>query len=106
VVDLFPPGRHDPHGMHGAIIERLRRSDEPYDLPADEPLTLASYEAGSTVEAYLEHLAVGADLPDMPLFLRREQYVHVPLEVTYEAAYRAMPAIWREVLESPTAASE
>src|SRR5262249_35501184 len=31
VVDLFPPSLHDPHGMHGAIRQRLEDSDEPYD---------------------------------------------------------------------------
>src|SRR5690606_7954058 len=46
LVDLFPPTAHDPYGMHGAIRQRLEKSDEPYDLPAEEPLTLASYAAG------------------------------------------------------------
>jgi hypothetical protein len=99
LVDLFPPGRHDPHGMHGFIRQRLEQSDEPYDLPADEPLTLASYAAGPQVEVYLEHVAVGAALPEMPLFLRPDRYINVPLEPTYQAAYHGMPAFWREVLE-------
>ena len=99
VVDLFPPGTHDPQGMHGVICQRLEQSDEPYDLPADEPLTLAAYAAGPRVEVYLDHLAVGATLPPMPLFLRPDRYVEVPLEETYQAAYRGMPAFWRDVLE-------
>jgi hypothetical protein len=99
VVDLFPPGRHDPYGIHGVILQRLEQSDEPYDLPAEEPLTLAAYAAGPQVDVYLEHLAVGAALPDMPLFLRPDRYISVPLESTYQAAYRGMPAFWREVLE-------
>ena len=99
VVDLFPPGTHDPHGMHGAIRQGLYQSDEPYDLPADEPFTLAAYTAGPKVEIYLEHSAVGTSLPEMPLFLRPDRYVNVPLEATYQAAYRGMPAFWRDVLE-------
>jgi hypothetical protein len=99
LVDLFPPGRHDPHGMHGVIRQRLDQSDEPYELPAEEPLTLASYAAGPEVEIYLEHVAVSAVLPEMPLFLHRERYINVPLESTYQAAYRGVPAFWREVLE-------
>jgi hypothetical protein len=100
VVDFLPPGPHDPQGMHGVILQRLEQSDEPYDLPSEAPLTLASYEAaGVRVEVYLEHLAVGAVLPDMPLFLRPDRYVNVPLEATYAAAYRGMPAFWRDVLE-------
>ena len=87
--------------MHGVICQRLEQSDEPYDLPAEEPLTLAGYAAGPQVDVYLEHLAVGAALPEMPLFLRPDRYVEVPLEATYQAAYRGMPAFWREVLDQP-----
>jgi hypothetical protein len=99
VVDLFPPGPHDPYGIHGVIQQRLRESDEPYDLPADEPLTLVSYASGPKIEAYLEHLAVGVALPEMPLFLRPDRYVNAPLEPTYAAASDGMPAFWRDVLE-------
>lgn len=64
-----------------------------------EPLTLASYTAGLPVKAYLEHLALGGVLPNMPLFLHSDRYVSVPLEATYDAAYRGVPAFWRDVLE-------
>ncbi|MBV9124142.1 MAG: DUF4058 family protein [Planctomycetes bacterium] len=102
LVDLFPPGPHDPKGLHGVLLRELEDSDERYDLPADEPLTLASYVADMPgVDAYTEHRAVGAALPEMPLFLNPERYVNVPLESTYQAAYRGMPAFWREVLERP-----
>ena len=53
---------------------------------------MASYAAGLPVEVYLEHVAVGAALPEMPLFLRPDRYVNVPLEPTYQAAYRGL--IW------------
>ena len=99
LVDLLPPGPYDPQGMHGRVYQRLEQSDEPYDLPAGEPLTLASYAAGPQIEVYLEHLAVGAILPEMPLFLRQDRYINVPLEATYQEAYRGMPAFWRNVLE-------
>lgn len=100
LVDLFPPGPHDPHGMHGEILRRLEHSGEDYDLPADEPLTLAGYAAGPQVDVYLEHVAPGATaLPDMPLFLRPDRYINVPLESTYQEAYRGVPAFWRRVLE-------
>lgn len=105
MIDLFPPGPHDPNGMHAAIQQRLQRLDEPcdYDLPANEPLTLASYAAGAQVEVYLEHLAVGAALAEMPLFLRPDRYVNAPLEETYASAWRGMPEFWRNVLEGRTA---
>jgi hypothetical protein len=99
LVDLFPPGLHDPSGIHGSICQSLDEAGEPYALPTDAPLTLASYAAGSVVDIYFEHLAVGSILAEMPLFLRPDRYVNVPLESTYQASYRSMPAFWRDVLE-------
>lgn len=99
LVDLFPPGRHDPQGMHGATQQRLNSFEDLYDLPADEPLTLASYLAGPRVDVYLQHVAVSAVLPEMPLFLRPDRYINVPLETTYQNAYRGVPDFWRDVLE-------
>jgi hypothetical protein len=99
VIDLFPAGSRDPYGIHGLIWQRLEQSDRPYDLPHDEPLTLVSYAAGPGIEVYLEHRAVGAPLPEMPLFLHPERYINVPLESTYQEAFRGMPTFWRNVLE-------
>jgi hypothetical protein len=89
--------------MHGVIQSFLDDSAEGYDLPPLEPLTLASYAAGTTVEIYLEHLAPGTLLAEMPLFLTPDRYVGAPLESTYASAYRGMPAFWRRVLEAPPA---
>lgn len=99
VIDLFPPGAYDPHGIHTAIRQRPEDTDATFPPPAGEPLTLAAYAAGPKVKAYLEQLAVGGALPEMPLFLQPDRYVNVPLAATYDAAYRGMPAFWREVLE-------
>ena len=101
LIDLIPPGPHDRAGLHGVILQRLEDSDELDDLPRTEPLTLARYVAEPPVEIYLEHVAVGDVLPDMPLFLTPDRYVNVPLEATYQAAYRGMPEFWRAVLEEP-----
>ena len=95
----WPPGPYDPQGLHGAL-RKFRGDPEPYDLPADEPLTLAAYETGGSYVAYVEHVAQGAPLPEMPLFFRRGRYINVPLERTYAAAYEGMPAFWRDVLEA------
>lgn len=97
VVDLYPPGPHDPQGIHAAIWESFDPED--YVLPEDRPLTLAAYVAGPLPEAYLEHVAVGDTLSEMPLFLRPDAYVNVPLEAAYQTAYRGVPAYWRGVVE-------
>jgi hypothetical protein len=99
LVNIFPPGPHDPSGIHGSILQCLEQYGEPYALPADAPLTLASYVAGPQVEIYLEHPAVGAPRAEMPLFLRPDRYVNVPHESTYQSAYGDMPAFWRDVIE-------
>jgi hypothetical protein len=69
LVDLFPPGTFDPGGMHQAIWSQFCRSD--WRQPEDKPLTLAAYTGGLLPEAYVEPVAVGTVLPDMPLFFRR-----------------------------------
>ena len=97
VADLFPPGKHDPRGIHGAIW--MRYCADEYIVPSDQPLTLVSYRADGVVEAYVEHMTVGDPLIDMPLFLDTDFYVNIPLEATYQAAYRGVPAFWRDVLE-------
>lgn len=98
VLDLFPPGKNDPAGFPGAIWQRLEKTDQVYDLPTDESSTLASFVAGSAVDIYLEHPQVGDILADMPLFLRPDLFVDLPLEATYQEAFRSMPEIFRETL--------
>lgn len=96
VVDLFPPRRFDPTGLHGAIWEQFNR---PYVPPADKPLTAAAYVAAQAVTCYAEPLAVADPLPDLPLFLTPARYVNVPLEATYLAAYADVPQRWKDVIE-------
>ena len=103
VIDLFPPGRCDPSGIHGVIWESL--TNEPWQALQDRPLTLASYCARVPITAYIEPLSVGRTLPDMPLFLTPDHYVYVPLEETYMAAWRGVPQRWRRVIEQHRAPS-
>ena len=73
VIDLFPPGRRDPQGIHKAIWDEFE--EEELDRPTDKPLTLAAYDAGPPQVAYVEWVAVGDMLPEMPIFLKPEIYV-------------------------------
>jgi hypothetical protein len=93
VIDLHPPGPHDPHGLHTAFW-----GGAPHVTP-EQPLSLAAYRADDVPTAYFEPVALGAPLPDMPLFLTPDHYVNAPLETTYQAAYRGVPARWRRVIE-------
>ncbi len=98
LIDLLPPSPNDPNGMHGAVWERFE-PDRPYELPDEQPLTLAAYAAANPPVAYLDHLAVGQTLPEMPLFLIADGFIRLPLQATYDAAYQGMPEFWREVIE-------
>ncbi len=98
ILDLFPPTPRDPDGIHRLIWSYM--TTDRFERPADEPLTAAAYVGGPRRRAFVESLAVGRPLPDMPLFLEPEVYVAVPLERTYQTAVEGVPARWREVLES------
>jgi len=96
LIDLHPPGRRDPHGLHGAIWDEL--NGEGYVAPTDRPLTLAAYNAGEVKTAYVEPTAVGLPLLEMPLFITPEGYINVPLEATYQAAFAGVPRFYRNLL--------
>lgn len=103
ILDLHPPGRRDPHGIHAAIWEEITGQDS--TMPSDKPLTLAAYESDLTVRFYVQPAAVGDTLTEMPLFLEPGAYVPVPLEATYNTAFAVMPRRWRSVLEGPSGAA-
>ncbi len=101
IVDLFPPSKRDPEGIHKVIWDRVR--DEPFALPADKRLTVAAYAVGTEIVGYVEPVAVGDSLPDMPIFLTADRYVPCPLEATYQTAWEQFPAPLRGPLEAPPA---
>jgi hypothetical protein len=98
VIDLFPPIKEDPRGVHEAIWNEIEVDD--FDMPADKPLVLAAFEAGLSPVAYVEPIAVGDSLLDMPIFLEEDYYVPAPLEATYQTAWRHFPAALKGLLES------
>ena len=104
VVDPFPAGPQDPQTLHKLIWDEF---DEgvPFELPADEPLLLASYRAAAPFvefapEAFIEPLGVGADLPEMPVWLDSDLYVNLPLDQTYRAAWDVCPLDFRNLVEN------
>ncbi len=101
VIDLFPPTPRDPQGIHPLIWDEFH--DEPFELPADKPLTIAAYSAGLPRTAYVEPVAAGDDLPSaMPLFLTPETYVPAPLEITYQTTWSKIPEPVRELILGPS----
>jgi hypothetical protein len=90
LVDLFPPGRYDLQGIHKAIWDVLEEED--FELPAEKPLIVAAYDSGPLPVTYVEPVAVGDILPEMPLFLEPGSYAPAPLESSYQAAWDRFPA--------------
>ncbi|MCU0703396.1 MAG: DUF4058 family protein [Fimbriiglobus sp.] len=98
IADLLPPSPRDPEGIHPVIWGEY--TDTSFALPADRRLSLVSYLSAERKRAFVEPVAVGGTLPDMPLFLTPtpERYVNVPLERTYTEAWNEVPRRWQQVL--------
>jgi hypothetical protein len=100
VVDPFLPGPRDPDGIAQAIWDQLV-GEQLENHPAGEALSVAAFDAGETLIAYVDSLAVGDPLPEAPLFLAPGWYVNVPLEETYRASWEVTPRPIRDLLGSP-----
>jgi hypothetical protein len=99
LVDVHPPGPRDPNSIHGAILNEI--GTEEYALDRENPLTVAAYIGGAVVVAFVTHFAIGKLIPDGQLFLTRENYISVPLQATYMAAWQDVPPQYQEVLLAP-----
>ena len=97
VVDLFPPGTYDSLGIHNAIWSEI--GDESFQPPIDKPLTGAAYRALEMKTAYVEPLAVGDQLPSLPIFLDSRTYIPAPLEASYCEAWSTCPSVVKELVE-------
>ena len=98
VVDLLPPSRRDPHGIHKIIWDHFEE-DDPFELTTPQNRAFASYEADGVNTAFIETLAVGEALPAMPLFIAPGTHVLVPLEETYTQAWADTPKTVRRLVE-------
>jgi Protein of unknown function (DUF4058) len=98
VVDLFPPTRRDPFGIHKAIWDHFEE-DDPLEVVSPQDRFFASYEADGVNTAYIETLGVGDRLPTMPLFIAPSAHILVPLEDTYNQAWTGTPKSVRHLVE-------
>ncbi len=61
------------------------------------PAWYATNVGGPSAEAYVDTSAVG-DVLNLPVFLTPLEYVSLPLEETYLAAFDSLPEFWRDEL--------
>jgi Protein of unknown function (DUF4058) len=67
IIDLLPPTQRDPQGIHRKVWRAI--AGKSYIAPGEKRLTLAAYESGVSIRAYVVHPVVGDALSDMPVFL-------------------------------------
>jgi hypothetical protein len=96
IVDVYPPTRRDPKGVHSVI---WGSSKDGFAFDRSHPLTFVTYVATEPPEAFVETTAVGERLPKVPIYLTSTDSVMVPLEKSYQAAYKEVPSIYRDILE-------
>jgi hypothetical protein len=87
VIDVVTSRRAN---LHGAIMSLLGRTGD-IGLPANSDLYTAAYrpqvrDENQLIDVWTERLAVGAELPTLPLALSAELCVPIDLEATYSAA--------------------
>lgn len=99
VIDPHPPTGRDPNGLHARFwTEVVGQPDSP-GVTAEESLAVMAYRSDVVPTAYFTPFAVGGPLPEMPLFLDPDRYIDVPLEQTYQNAWKSVPARWKHVIE-------
>lgn len=99
LVDVHETGRCYQDGINASIRNMLAPHATPIiDKPRHSTLASYSPDPPRVVDIYLEHVAPDMPLPDMPIFLKPDRYVNVPLESTYLEAWKGMPKFWRNVV--------
>jgi hypothetical protein len=98
-LDILPPTKFTPIGLGGAIWTAVNGNDYPFT--ADKPLAADGFQAGRVVELYANALAVGDELPEVPLFLSEEIYIDLPLASTYAEVFASIAPDDRELLSRP-----
>lgn len=98
-IDLFPPTRSAPRGLHNEIWRAFDR-----DLvltPPGRPLALAAFVAKRRPQIFFDFRAVGDELPTFPIALDDKRGAMLPLAETYAAAFAGSPPYLRELLSTP-----
>lgn len=98
-LDVLPPTKFTPVGLGGAIWNAVNGNDYPFT--PEKPLAADAFQAGRVIELFANPLAVGDELPDVPLFLTTDTYIDLPLTASYTDAFRSIAPDDRDLLSTP-----
>lgn len=98
VIDLLPPTTAAP-GFAARVARDLGDAEGRVRATGREVTSFERQSDPLAIKIYQRDVAVGAPLPDMPLFLLRGAHVLAPLEATYSETVAALPAIDRARLQ-------
>lgn len=87
------------HDLHKANRDEIR--EEPFELPADKPLTIAAYCAGPPQTAYVEPVVVGNPLSALPIFVDQRTCIPAPLQRICEATWAKCPGALKDTVGNP-----
>ena len=90
VLDAVTTRRSSPHGDLMKLLEVTGESAPLFPELCAAAYRLVPRDDATELEAWVESLDVGRDLPSLPLWLAPELAVPLDLELTYEAACRAL----------------
>lgn len=92
IIDPFPT-----NSVHSSVWEEF--SGKGIDPNKDTSASLVSFFVGNHPAAFVDDVAIGSVIPDMPLFLAENVHVSLPLEETYRTAWDGFPQPLRQLLE-------
>ena len=104
LIDLFPPGPRDPQGIAQAIWDELA-GESLGTRPADKPLTVAAYDAGNELTAYVDRSPWGTSA-GCPFVSCTGLVRNVSLEQTYTASWDVTPKPIRDLVAPPRTAGQ
>lgn len=105
VVEIISPGdkgaRHASPADIDNLFDMIPKGVHLLVIDLFPPMTVAAHRVTAPRTAYVEPIAVGDELPDLPLFLAPGEYVPAPLSASYAATWAKCPEVFRDAVDPP-----
>ena len=104
IVDLYACGNLDSEGLLTMAWREVTGHEPAEPLPSRESAQsgrcVASWKSSPVNQLYADEIKPGQPIPELPLSLRPDAYVRLPLEETYIEALESLPREERFQLEA------